>query len=168
MKKPTIFLWICLLAVFIVEGAFAQVGFKDFPRGKWWANKRLIADLDLSPDQQTKIDTVWNQVRKNLIDQRAELEKRQLDLGDLLGKESIDEATALKAFDRVQEARLALERATFLMRLQIKNLLSMEQQQKLEVISERLRQQQAKAANAGIPNPPRPAAQPIVPPLKKK
>ncbi len=98
------------------------------------------------------------QNRRNLIDQKAELERRQLDLAALLAPGTIDESTALKAFDSLQEARLAIERATFLMRLQIKNLLSPEQQQRLETISERLWQQRAKGTDVlGAGRSPAPA-----------
>jgi len=133
-----------LLAVFTVDGVFAQGGLKDMPPGKWWTNKRVIAQIRLSQDQQSKIEALWTLNRNSLIDQKAELEKRQLDLSELVARDSIDEGAALKAFDRVQEARLSLERSTFLMRIQIKNLLSPEQQQKLETIAELLRQQKAK------------------------
>jgi Spy/CpxP family protein refolding chaperone len=134
-------------ALWMVQTGFAQGGLRDLPPGKWWINKRLIAELKLSRDQQVRIEGLWMQNRRNLIDQKAELEERQLDLADLLAPGTIDESKAMKAFDSLQEARLAIERATFLMRLQIKNLLSPEQQQRLETISERLRQQRAKGTD---------------------
>jgi Spy/CpxP family protein refolding chaperone len=147
--------FIALGSLFAVHGAFAQAPLKDFPPGKWWTNKRVIQELKLSPEQQTKIETLWTQSRKTLIDQKAELEKRQLDLSELLARDTIDEAAALKVFEEVQQARLGLERSTFLMRIQIKNLLAPEQQQKIETIAERLRQQKARSNEP--PPPARPA-----------
>jgi len=144
MSKTIRFLSAGLLAALLIPWVWAQGGLKEMPPGKWWTNKRLIAALKLSPDQQSRIDSLWTQHRRGLIDQKAELERRQLDLADLLGKDSIDEDAALKAFDRVQEARVALERATLVMRIQIKNLLSPEQQQRLETFSGALRQQRGK------------------------
>ena len=156
MRKRISIAWIGLLALFMVEGALAQGVLKDIPLGKWWTNKRIIQELRLTPEQQSKIDAVWTQNSRNLIDQQAEFKKLQLDLSELLAKDSIDEAAAMKVYEALQQARLSLERGTFLMRLQIKNLLSPEQQQKVEMISERQRQQKAKndAAAAGSAPPP--------------
>jgi Spy/CpxP family protein refolding chaperone len=148
MRMPIGCVCIGLFAVFAAEGAFAQGGWRDMPPGKWWANKRFILQLRLSPDQQSRIESLWMQNRRNLMEWKSELEKRQLVFMGLLGKYSVDEATALRAFDRIQEARLNIERATFLMRIQIKNLLAPEQQQKLEAMSEVLRQQAARGVDA--------------------
>ncbi len=63
----------------------------------------------------------------------------------------IDEAAALRAFDQFQQARLNVERASFRMRIQIKNLLSAEQRPKIEAIAERLRQAKPDAGSAESP-----------------
>lgn len=159
MKVPISCAWTGLLAILMVEGAFAQVGLKEMPSGKWWVDRRIIQELKLSPDQQAKIEAIWRGNQRTLIDQRASFQKRQLDLADLLAKDSVDEEAALKAFDGVAAARRNLERTTFLMRLQIKNLLAAEQQQKLETIAQRLREQKAKG-NA-------PGSNPTTPQVKK-
>ncbi|MGA2261034.1 MAG: hypothetical protein ABSH28_06330 [Acidobacteriota bacterium] len=157
MKVPISCAWTGLLAILMVEGTFAQVGLKEMPSGKWWVDRRIIQELKLSPDQQAKIEALWRGNQRTLIDQRADFERRQLDLADLLAKDLVDEEAALKAFDGVAAARRNLERTTFLMRLQIKNLLAAEQQQKLETIAQRLRVQKAKG-NAPGSNPTTPQA----------
>ncbi len=43
-------------ALWMVQTGFAQGGLKDLPPGKWWINKRLIAELKLSRDQQVRIE----------------------------------------------------------------------------------------------------------------
>ena len=68
----------------------------------------------------------------------------------------------MKLLDEVQQLRTSLERNTFLMRVQIKNLLTPEQQRKTEEVAERLRQQKAKEDAAA------PAPAPQNPPIKKK
>ncbi len=95
MRKSIRFITIGLLAALLIPWVWAQGGLRDMPPDKWWTNKRLIAALKLSPDQQSRIDTLWTQHRRGLIDQKAELEKRQMDLAELLGKNSIDENAAL-------------------------------------------------------------------------
>jgi len=146
-----------LFAAFVVEGAFAQAGLKDMPAGKWWTKRPIIKELNLSLDQQSKIEALWAQRTKSLMGQQEALRKRQQDLTELLARDAIDEAAALKMFDEVQQIRQTLERNTFLMRIQIKNILSPEQQQKIEAIADRLRQLKGKGDEVpapGNPNPP--------------
>ncbi len=151
----TFFVAFAALALFPSLAA-AQAGMRELPPGKWWENRRIINELKLSPEQQNEIDAVWNEGRRRLIDQKAEMEKAQLDMSDALGADTVDEAAALKAFDRMQAARTALERSTLLMRIRIKNALSPEQQVRLEEIAKRLRPDR----NVVRPNPQRPGIQP--------
>jgi len=152
MKKPVICVWMGLLAACIAEGAFAQAALKDFPPGKWWTNRQVIKRLNLTPDQQSRIEATWMQHRRTLIDEKAEVDRLTLDFEELVGKELIDETAALKAFDRLHEARTGLERTTFLMRIQILNQLSPEQLQQLKTIAEFLRQQRAKVNGVAAPS----------------
>jgi len=140
--------------------AFAQAGMKDFPAGKWWARKAIVKELNLSPEQQVKIESCWTQRNQVLMGQQAELRKRQQELADLVAKDYIDETAAIRLFDEVQRLRASLERNTFLMRIQIKNILTPEQQRRTEEIAERLRQQQAK--QGAVPQSPQ------IDPVKKK
>ena len=161
-----------LAGLFLLSGAlvslYGQARVPGFPPGKWWKDRRIIEELKLGADQQARIESIWLENRARLIDQKADLDKSQLDLTDLLSGDSVDEAAALKIFERVQAARQALEKTTFLMRIRTKNILSPEQQQKLEEISERVRRErglgQANQSSTGssgtvrpgTPPPPRP------------
>jgi Spy/CpxP family protein refolding chaperone len=139
MRTPErIWLWLLVLAA-MGGPVYAQVGLADLPPGKWWINRRVIQQLELTREQQQKIESIWMEDRKELIDLKAELDKSQLDLAELIRREVVDEAAALAAFDRVQGARMTLERKTFLMRIRIKNVLTAQQQRRLEELSEMLR-----------------------------
>jgi len=151
-----------------LQGAgIAQGGLGELPPGKWWQNRLAIQQLRLTPEQQQKIEGLWIEDRKALIDQKAELDKLQLDLHGIINQEIIDESAALQVFDAVQRARMELERSTFLMRIRIKNTLTPEQQRKLEVLSDRLRAERAVRPAVAPRNAPRrpPAGQP--PPLMR-
>ncbi len=124
--------------LFFAPAAFAQ-GWRDLPAGKWWKNPQVVQDLKLSEDQQKRIEAVWAQNRRELIEQKAELDRRRLELSELLTHDTVDEGAALKLFDQVQAARLAIERSMFTMRVRIKNLLRPDQQQRLEELSTRFR-----------------------------
>ena len=140
--------WLLLSSALPLLG---QGNLPGFPPGKWWKNRQIADELRLSADQQSKIESVWLENRRRLIDLKAEWDKRQLDLGDALSQATVDEAAALKAFEAVQTARAALEKTTFAMRIRTKNLLSAEQQQKLEEIAERARREKQAGRSGAVP-----------------
>jgi Spy/CpxP family protein refolding chaperone len=132
-----------LFAVLLALGmgwtqARAQQELKE-PPGKWWKNRQIITQLNLTRPQQDRIEDLWTQNRRILIDKKAELDKCTLDLSEILSLEVAEETAALKAYERVQAARAEVEREVFLMRIRIKNLLSQQQQRRLEEVANRLR-----------------------------
>jgi len=129
----------CVLAGIAFAVTASAQRWHEPPAGKWWKNPEVARQLDLSPDQQDRIEKIWVQHRRELIDRKAELDKRQLELADLLSRSSVDESAALELFDRVQQSRMAIEKTTFAMRIRIKNTLTREQQQRLEQASTRFR-----------------------------
>jgi len=118
--------------------ARAQQELKE-PPGKWWKNRQVITQLNLTRAQQDRIEDLWTQNRRILIDKKAELDKRTLDLSEILSRELAEEAAALKAYERIQAAKAEGEKEVFLMRIRIKNLLSQQQQLRLEEVANRLR-----------------------------
>jgi len=56
MRKSLSFVWIGLVGLLSAQLAFAQAALKEMPPGKWWTNKRIIADLRLSMDQQARTE----------------------------------------------------------------------------------------------------------------
>ena len=117
--------------------AGAQQELKE-PPGKWWKNRQVITRLNLTRPQQDRIEDLWMQNRRILIDKKAELDKHALDLSEMLSLEVAEETAALRAYERVQAAKAEVEREVFLMRIRIKNLLSRQQQRRLEEVANRL------------------------------
>ncbi len=163
MMRDRVWLW-SVVILGLGGSCYAQAGLSELPPGKWWTNRRVIQQLALTPEQQHKIESFWMEDRKELIDLKAELDKSQLDLAQMIRHDVVDEAAALAAFDHVQNTRMTLERKTFLMRIRIKNVLTPHQQRRLEELSEMLRRNRNIAPPAGRPpaGPDRPA--PGVPP----
>ena len=105
MKKLAAGAWTILFSLSCAGAALAQAGMKEMPPGKWWTNRRLINELQLTADQQSDIEAQWMQRRRSLIDLETELNRRQLDLVELLNHDSVEEGAALKAFDAVIDRR---------------------------------------------------------------
>ena len=72
-----------LLGVALLSLSFVGMGLAQLPPNvpfKWWTNLRVVRELGLTPDQINRIDTIWRDYRKPLIDLRAEHPQRQADL----------------------------------------------------------------------------------------
>jgi heavy-metal resistance protein len=103
-------------------------------KGAFWRNPEWISMLELSADQQKKMDDIFQQYRLKLIDLNASLQKEELILEPLLGgtKPSADaEAKIMSQVDRIAEARAELEKANSRMLVNILQVLNTDQWNKL-------------------------------------
>ena len=103
-------------------------------KGTFWRNPEWISMLDLSVDQQKRMDDIFQQYRLKLIDLNASLQKEELILEPLLGgtKPSPDaEAKIMSQVDRIAEARAELEKANSRMLVNILQVLNTDQWSKL-------------------------------------
>jgi hypothetical protein len=103
-------------------------------KGAFWRNPEWISMLDLSVDQQKRMDDIFQQYRLKLIDLNASLQKEELILEPLLGgtKPSTEaEAKIMSQVDRIAEARAELEKANSRMLVNILQVLNTDQWSKL-------------------------------------
>jgi Spy/CpxP family protein refolding chaperone len=106
--------------------------FHGGPMGRWWTDPALVQSLGLTPDQQKRIDTLFQQSRLKLIDLSASLQKEEALLEPLVEADKPDEAQVLAQIDRVAQARAELEKANARMLLGFRGVLTQEQWKKLE------------------------------------
>jgi len=156
MKIVRIALIGCLFALLSPGSSVAQNGI-GARLGKWWKNGRIITRLKLTPAQQAKIEALWTQNRQSLIEKKAELDKRRKELSAIIAQNTLDETNAMAAYNKLLSARSDIERSTFLMRVRIKNILTPEQQRRLEAISPRVREalgnSESDSSTSDVPEP---------------
>ena len=70
-------------------------GFRIGPPGIWWHNPDLIQKLTLTPDQQKKMDDIFQASRLRLVDLKANLEKQNLTLEPMLSANPPDTTKTL-------------------------------------------------------------------------
>ena len=99
---------------------------------KWWADPMIIRRLNLSDEQQHRIDDVFQKNRLRLIDLKAALEKEEVLLEPLLDADRPDESQVLAQIDRVANARSELEKANARMLLGFRLVLTSEQWKRLQ------------------------------------
>jgi len=103
-------------------------------KGTFWRNPEWIKLLDLSADQQKKMDEIFQQYRLKLIDLASSLQKEELILEPLLvPNQPAPEAEGkiLTQIDRIADARAELEKANSRMLVGILQVLNADQRNKL-------------------------------------
>ena len=82
------------------------------PPGRWWDDKKFAGGLGLRPEQQKKMDSVFN-ANKGLILQRYEsLQQEETKMEGLTRASHLQEGAIFEQVDRVAQARASLEKAT--------------------------------------------------------
>jgi len=119
-----------LLAAAIAIVAAASASGQAFD-GKWWKNPAVASDLSLTADQSGEIEKVFVRTRPKLIDLKADLEKKQLDLQVAMDDHSADRASVEKKIEAVETARASLQKTRALMLLDMKQVLKPAQWDKL-------------------------------------
>src|SRR6202047_5590837 len=104
------------------------------PRGNWWNNPDYVKKLSLTPDQQKKMEAVFEQSRPSLRDLSAAVRKKEMAMEPLLSADQPDEGKILAQIDRVAQARAELEKANARMLLWLRKELAPEQWEKIQVL----------------------------------
>ncbi len=107
------------------------------PPGRWWDNPEVAQKLELSTDQQKKMDDIFQQSRLKLIDDHAAVEKQETILEPLMSADQLDEKAALAQVDRVAEARAELEKANARMLIELRRQLTPQQWKTLQTLEPR-------------------------------
>ena len=126
-------------ALFVLAGAalllMASNGLANrFLPGKWWRTERVSQSLNLNDQQLGKLDELYLENRRNLIDIRSSLEKEKLTLEQMMEQETVNEDAIMEQFRQLDKVRsqLAVERFRFI--LEVRKTLDHQQFQKLHSI----------------------------------
>ena len=106
-------------------------GFFFSMHGMWWKNPDLVKSLNITPDQQKKMDDIFQKSRLELIDLKAALEKQEVILHPMMDENPPDTNKILAQIDRVAQARADLEKGNARMLLGIRGVLTPDQWTKL-------------------------------------
>jgi len=90
-------------ALLIVAASFASA--QNLPPGKWWQRPEIIRELQLSNEQQEKLDDIFRTAANGLIDAKGDVEKLQISLRGELDRPQIQRAAVLRIAKQLNEAR---------------------------------------------------------------
>ena len=99
--------WIGILFIFMISLPGSATG-QDVPSGKWWYNKRIVQNLNLTQKEIRQLDQLYAESHRKLIKLKNAVEREQFELDELLGKKTVDDAKVRKQFKRLESARTDL------------------------------------------------------------
>ncbi|HVG27588.1 MAG TPA: hypothetical protein VM865_08285 [Acidobacteriaceae bacterium] len=102
------------------------------PPGRWWDDKHFSKQLQLRPEQQRRMDTIFEQNRTTLLKRFETLEQEEQRMGELTHARTLDESALFAQIDRVAQARADLEKANTHLLFQIRSEMDADQLSKLE------------------------------------
>ena len=90
-------------ALLIVAASYASA--QNLPPGKWWQRPEIVRELQLSSEQQDKLDDIFRSAANELIDAKGDVEKLQISLRGELDRPQIQRAAVLRIAKQLNEAR---------------------------------------------------------------
>ncbi len=89
----------------------AHGGLQVGPAGRWWDDKHFAKQLQLRPEQQRHMDTVFETNRALLLKRFGDLQAEENRMEALTRAKTLDESALFAQIDRVAQARADLEKA---------------------------------------------------------
>ena len=126
------FLLLVLAAVLLAVPPVASAqGFK------WWQNERFKEELELTAEQITRLEGLYQSTETTLRAQKQALDRREEKLSKVIADPASDEPAVMQASDRVDAARNELSRTRTLMLFRMRRILTDEQNAKMKQMHER-------------------------------
>jgi len=123
--RPGVLLAGAAAAVLVAGAAVAQM--PETPPGKWWKRPRVVALLKLSPEQQDKLEEIFARNRRSFVDLKADVEKNQIDVEELVAKKDADPKKVSAALDSLEQARGKLRKSMAMMFIEQRTVLTQQQ-----------------------------------------
>jgi len=127
----------------IVLAAFAASAFAQLPPGKWWRKPELVASLELTADQQDRIDGIFRSYANDLIDARGAVEKENIALRGELDQPQLNRAKIQQIAVRLNDARGHLFQRELAMLVDMRGVLSDQQWNRMRAEIDQLKEQGA-------------------------
>ena len=134
-------------AALLLAAAFANA--QQMPPGKWWQRPEIVQRLELTNDQQEKLDEIFRGAANGLIDAKGEVEKLQISLRGELDRPQVRRAEVLRVAKQLNDARGHLFEREITMLMEMRGVLSDDQWRKVRDALDRPRdmQQQRRPMN---------------------
>ena len=128
-------------------------------QSKWWELPKIAEALQLSEGEKEKLDALYLEARKKSIDLRADVQKEQLELNQVMDGKQFSSEKAVNQYKNLQKAQNELALVNFKYQAAVRELLGDERYQKVRSLAKQARLQRQAAERKKRENR-RPEAQP--------
>lgn len=90
------------LLMLVASAALAQL---NMPPGKWWRRAEIVREMNLSEEQQDRLENVFAASASDLIDLRGEVEKQSIALRAAIDRPQLDRDAIRQLAQRLNDAR---------------------------------------------------------------
>jgi hypothetical protein len=113
-----------IIIALVATALAASAGATELPPGKWWRRPDVAKKLELTTQQQERLDIVFRDAANELIDIKAEVEKRQLALRTELEKTQLSRQDISAIAAKLNDARGRLFARELMMLVDMRAVLS--------------------------------------------
>jgi hypothetical protein len=115
--------------VFLVMAvlACAAIAQAQTPPGKWWQRPEVIQELQLTNDQQERLDTIFRAAANELIDAKGDVDKLQIAIRGELDRAQIRKAELQRIAAQLSAARGKLFERELMMLVDMRAVLNDQQ-----------------------------------------
>ena len=106
----------------------------DRPMGAWWKNSEIASKLQLNDQQVQQLENTFYQHRLKLVDLRANIEKQDLAMQQLLDAPTPNDSAIMAQVDQRSAARNQLDREFTQMTLDFRKILTPDQWKQLRAL----------------------------------
>jgi len=116
MINRKLFLCIFIILLALTSNALGRDG---APGGKWWHDSSILKKLNLTEQESEKIDALFVESMRRMIDLKSAVEKERFELRNLLENKTGNDSAVKEQFKNLEKARsaIALERLQFLIKV---------------------------------------------------
>lgn len=115
-----------IAAAMLIAATFAEAQ-QQLPPGKWWRREEVVRQLELTREQQGKLDEVFSSAANDLIDARANVEKLQVALRAELDRTQLRRQELQRLATQLSSARGKLFEREIMMLADMRGVLNEEQ-----------------------------------------
>lgn len=126
----------------------------DLPPGKWWRQPQMVQLLNLTDEQQDRLEGIFRSSASELIDLRGAVEKENIALRGELDRPALDRGAILRLGARLNEARGRLFERELAMLVDMRSVLTDQQWNRMRNALDRLQQRQGQQRPGLMPRNP--------------
>lgn len=125
------------LLMLVASAALAQL---NMPPGKWWRNPDIVRVMNLSEEQQDRLENVFASSANDLIDLRGEVEKQSIALRTAIDRPQLDRDAIRQAAQKLNEAQGRKFQRELMMLVDMRGVLTDVQWNRMRNVLDRLSQ----------------------------